>query len=92
MIFSFAPYVECCFWSLQKEFAELVDRSLLFKVESRNDQTFKLEQSFRVKKVCFDDVIINKFNDSSMKLVMRTLFYSFFYNLFVIIYLFINTI
>jgi len=28
-----------------KEFDELVDKSLLFKVESRNNQTFKLEQS-----------------------------------------------
>ncbi|QCD93968.1 Replication factor A [Vigna unguiculata] len=52
---------------LDKEFAELVDKSLLFKVESRNDKTFKLEQSFKVKKVCFDDGIIDKFNDSGMK-------------------------
>ncbi|QCE10562.1 Nucleic acid-binding [Vigna unguiculata] len=33
--------------NLPKQFDELVDRSLLFKVESRNDQNFKLEQSFR---------------------------------------------
>ncbi|QCE04120.1 Replication factor A [Vigna unguiculata] len=52
-----------------KEFEELVNKSLLFKVESRNDQTFKLEQSFRVKKVCLDDDIIEKFNDSSLKSV-----------------------
>ncbi|XP_027906001.1 replication factor A protein 1-like, partial [Vigna unguiculata] len=52
-----------------KEFEELVNKSLLFKVESRNDQTFKLEQSFRVKKICLDDDIIEKFNDSSLKSV-----------------------
>ncbi|XP_027932008.1 uncharacterized protein LOC114187830 [Vigna unguiculata] len=51
------------------KFDELVDRSLLFKVESRNDQNFKLEQSFRVKKICVDDDIIEKFNDSSLKSV-----------------------
>ncbi|XP_027916000.1 uncharacterized protein LOC114175441 [Vigna unguiculata] len=55
--------------NLPKEFDQLVDKSLLFKVESRNDHTFKLEQSFRVKKVCVDDDIIQKFNDSSMKSV-----------------------
>ncbi|QCD94166.1 Replication factor A [Vigna unguiculata] len=55
--------------NLPKEFDELVDKSLLFKVESRNDHTFKLEQSFRVKKVCVDDDIFQKFNDSSMKSV-----------------------
>ncbi|QCD87483.1 hypothetical protein DEO72_LG3g2019 [Vigna unguiculata] len=55
--------------NLPKEFDELVDKSLLFKVESRNDQNFKLEQSFRVKKVCVDDDIIQQFNDSSMKSV-----------------------
>ncbi|QCE00615.1 Replication factor A [Vigna unguiculata] len=52
-----------------KEFEELVNKSLLFKVESRNDQNFKFEQSFRVKKVCLDDDIIQKFNDSSFKSV-----------------------
>ncbi|XP_027905828.1 uncharacterized protein LOC114165385 [Vigna unguiculata] len=55
--------------NLPKEFDELVDKSLLFKVESRNDQNFKLEQSFKVKKICVDDDIIQKFNDSSMKSV-----------------------
>ncbi|XP_027912743.1 uncharacterized protein LOC114172485 [Vigna unguiculata] len=57
------------FGNLPKQFDELVDRSLLFKVESRNDQNFKLEQSFRVKKICVDDDIIEKFNDSSLKSV-----------------------
>ncbi|XP_027941291.1 uncharacterized protein LOC114195095 [Vigna unguiculata] len=55
--------------NLPKQFDELVDRSLLFKVESRNDQNFKLEQSFRVKKICVDDDIIDKFNDSPLKSV-----------------------
>jgi len=59
------------FGNLPKQFDELVDRSLLFKVESRNDQNFKLEQSFRVKKICVDDDIIEKFNDSSLKSVVR---------------------
>ena len=57
--------------NLPKQFDELVDRSLLFKVESRNDQNFKLEQSLRVKKICVDDDIIEKFNDSSLKSVVR---------------------
>jgi len=57
--------------NLPKEFDQLVDKSLLFKVESRNDQSFKLKQSFRVKKVCVDDDIIQKFNDSLMKSVVR---------------------
>ena len=52
-----------------------MDKSLLFKVKSRNDQTFKIEQSFRVKKVCFDDGIIDEFNDSSMKSLVRTMFF-----------------
>ncbi|QCD86651.1 Replication factor A [Vigna unguiculata] len=55
--------------NLPKEFDELVDKSLLFKVESRNDHNFKLAQSFRVKKICVNDDIIQKFNDSSMKSV-----------------------
>jgi len=63
-----------------KEFDELVDKSLLFKVESRNDQTFKLEQSFTVKKVCLDDDIIQKFNDSSMKSVV---IYNFKYTVYI---------
>jgi len=57
--------------NLPKEFDELVDKSLLFKVESRNDHNFKLAQSFRVKKICVNDDIIQKFNDSSMKSVVR---------------------
>ena len=56
-----------------KEFAQLVDKSMLFKVESRNDKSFKLEQSFRVKKVCVDDDIIQKLNDSSMKSGVRSI-------------------
>jgi len=56
------------------EFAQLVDKSLLFKVKSRNDQSFKLEQSFRVKKVYVDDNIIQKFNDYCMKSVVRSIF------------------
>jgi len=46
---------------------------MLFKVESRNDKSFKLEQSFRVKKVCVDDDIIQKLNDSSMKSGVRSI-------------------
>jgi len=65
--------------NLPKEFDQLVDKSLLFKVESRNDHTFKLEQSFRVKKVCVDDDIIQKFNDSSMKSVVISNFKYKFY-------------
>jgi len=58
---------------LPKEFAQLVDKSLLFKVESRNDQSFKVEQSFRVKKVCVESSMI-QFNDSSMKSLVRSIF------------------
>jgi len=50
-----------------------VDKSLLFKVESRNDQSFKVEQSFRVKKVCVESSMI-QFNDSSMKSLVRSIF------------------
>jgi len=64
-----------------KEFEELVNKSLLFKVESRNDQTFKLEQSFRVKKICLDDDIIEKFNDSSLKSVV---IYNFKYTVYIL--------
>jgi len=39
----------------------LVDKSMIFKVESRNDQTFKLEPSFKVKKVCVVDDMIQNF-------------------------------
>jgi len=34
---------------------------MIFKVESRNDQTFKLEPSFKVKKVCVVDDMIQNF-------------------------------
>jgi len=50
-----------------------MDKSLLWKVESRNDHSFQVEQSFRVKKVCVDDDIIQKFNDFSIKSMVRSI-------------------
>ncbi|KAK8466561.1 hypothetical protein PHAVU_008G122133 [Phaseolus vulgaris] len=48
-------------YNLSKEFSDLLDKSFLFKVDSRNDQGIRLEQSFRVKKVCFENQIIQTF-------------------------------
>jgi len=47
-----------------KEFTLLMDKTLLFKVEGKNDQSFIFDQSFKIKKKnCIDDNIIQKFND-----------------------------
>ncbi|XP_027911542.1 uncharacterized protein LOC114170253 [Vigna unguiculata] len=49
--------------NLPKEFEVLIDKTYLFKVECKNDYNSKFEQSFRVKKVCMDEKIIESFSD-----------------------------
>lgn len=47
--------------SFPKEILDLVDRTFLFKVEYKDVVSSKFEQSFRVKKLCNDTTIMNKF-------------------------------
>ncbi|XP_027905731.1 uncharacterized protein LOC114165274 [Vigna unguiculata] len=53
--------------NLPKEFEVLIDKTYLFKVECKNDYNSKFEQSFRVKKVCMDEKIIESFTDVELK-------------------------
>ena len=47
----------------------------MFKVECKNDYNSKFEQSFRVKKVCMDEKVIEIFSDVEIKsLVISYLF------------------
>jgi len=65
---------------LPKEFEVLIDKTHLFKVECKNDYNSKFEQSFRVKKVCTDEKIIESFSDVEVKSLVRSdlfLFMSF---------------
>jgi hypothetical protein len=43
------------------EISGLVNRTFLFKVECKTAFSPRFEQSFRVRKICTDDVIINQF-------------------------------
>ncbi|QCD87498.1 replication factor A1 [Vigna unguiculata] len=52
---------------LPKEFEVLIDKTYLFKVECKNDYNTKFEQSFRVKKVCMDEKVIESFSDVEIK-------------------------
>ncbi|QCE13440.1 replication factor A1 [Vigna unguiculata] len=52
---------------LPKEFEVLIDKTYLFKVECKNDYNSKFEQSFRVKKVCMDEKVIESFSDVEIK-------------------------
>ncbi|QCD83645.1 hypothetical protein DEO72_LG2g3991 [Vigna unguiculata] len=53
--------------NLSKEFEVLIDKTYLFKVECKNDYNSKFEQSFRVKKVCMDEEIIESFSGVEVK-------------------------
>ncbi|QCD83620.1 Nucleic acid-binding [Vigna unguiculata] len=55
--------------NLPKEFEVLIDKTYLFKLECKNDYTSKFNQSFRVKKVCMDEKIIESFTDVEPKFV-----------------------
>jgi len=57
---------------LPKEFEVLIDKTYLFKVECKNDYNSKFEQSFRVKKVCMDEKIIESFSDVEVKSLVRS--------------------
>ncbi|QCE10338.1 Nucleic acid-binding [Vigna unguiculata] len=52
---------------LPKEFEVLIDKTYLFKVECKNDYNSKFKQSFRVKKVCMDEKVIESFSDVEIK-------------------------
>ncbi|QCD93965.1 Replication factor A [Vigna unguiculata] len=53
--------------NLPKEFEVLIGKTYLFKVECKNDYNSKFEQSFKVKKVCMDEKIIESFSDVEVK-------------------------
>jgi hypothetical protein len=46
---------------LPAEISALVKSTYLFKVECKADTSPRFEQSFRVRKICTDGVIINQF-------------------------------
>ncbi|QCD86481.1 Nucleic acid-binding [Vigna unguiculata] len=50
-----------------KEFEVLIDKTYMFKVECENDYNSKFDQSFRVKKVCMDEKVIESFSDVEVK-------------------------
>ncbi|XP_068480801.1 replication factor A protein 1-like [Phaseolus vulgaris] len=57
--------------NLPKEFADILEKKVLFKVDSKTDTGFRFEQTFRVKKICMDEDIIERFisgNNSSLEL------------------------
>ncbi|KAJ1412229.1 hypothetical protein SESBI_20606 [Sesbania bispinosa] len=57
------------------EFNMLIGKELLFKVEVKEDQEFKWDDSFKVKKVCSDESIIREFKeDSSVKTPEKSMF------------------
>ncbi|QCE03887.1 replication factor A1 [Vigna unguiculata] len=53
--------------NLPKEFKVLIDKTYMFKVECKNDYNSKFDQSFRVKKVCMDEKVIESFSDFEVK-------------------------
>jgi len=57
---------------LPKEFAVLINKTYLFKVECKNDYNSKFEQSFRVKKVCMDEKVIESFTNVEVKSLVRS--------------------
>jgi len=66
---------------LPKEFEVLIDKTYLFKVECKNDYS-KFEQSFRVKKVCMDEKVIESFSDVEIKSLVRSFFFLTSYPIF----------
>jgi len=78
-----------------KEFEVLIDKTYMFKVECENDYNSKFDQSFRVKKVCMDEKVIESFSDVEVKssvrydlfLFMSYHIYNFNFTLFVLEYL-----
>ncbi|XP_068503932.1 replication protein A 70 kDa DNA-binding subunit B-like [Phaseolus vulgaris] len=55
--------------NLPKEFADILEKKVLFKVDLKTDTGFRFEQTFRVKKICMDEDIIERFirgNNSSL--------------------------
>jgi len=60
---------------LPKEFEVLIDKIYMFKVECKNDYNSKFEQSFRVKKVCMDEKVIESFSDVEIKSLVRFFFF-----------------
>ncbi|QCE03857.1 hypothetical protein DEO72_LG8g1886 [Vigna unguiculata] len=53
--------------NLPEEFEVLIDKTYMFKVECNNDYNSKFDQSFRVKKVCMDEKVIESFSDFEVK-------------------------
>ncbi|QCD92785.1 replication factor A1 [Vigna unguiculata] len=53
--------------NLPKEFEVLIDKTYLFKFECKNDYNSKFDQSFRVKKICMDEKVIESFSDFEVK-------------------------
>jgi len=43
----------------------------MFKVECKNDYNSKFDQSFKVKKVCMDEKVIESFTDVEVKSLVR---------------------
>jgi len=57
---------------LPKEFEVLIDNTYLFKVECNYDYNSKFDQSFRVKKICMDEKVIESFSDVEVKSLVRS--------------------
>ncbi|XP_068501115.1 uncharacterized protein [Phaseolus vulgaris] len=59
----------CAEINLPNEFAQILEKKVLFKVDSKMDKGFRFEQTFKVKKNCVDEDIIQLFisdNNSSL--------------------------
>jgi len=77
---------------LPKEFEVLFNKTVLFKVQSRNEDNFRFEQSLRVKKVCTDEFIIQKCFEGVMKPQVYTLLLLFmiYYFIHILMFLFLK--
>ena len=61
-------------------FVVIFQKNFQFYSKCENNQTFIFEQSFRVKRVCINNNIIQRFNNKDMNtLVCTSLFNYFFY-------------
>jgi len=55
---------------MPKEFFVLIDKVVLFKVSCTKDQNYRFHHSFRVKKLCIDHNVIQKYSDASFNSVV----------------------
>lgn len=53
--------------AVPSDILSLADKQYLFKIEVNNNASSNFEPSYRVKKICWDPVIISKFKSSMLQ-------------------------